>query len=64
MKENECRETLIKISAQVFVEVNEFALKTLQTRGGRIGSGMGLLLEALWGYHLNVQLLDYPFELA
>src|SRR5690554_4013010 len=61
---SDCKDAIIRISPQVFDEVNEFAAKTLITRGGRIGSGMGLLLEALWGYYLNVHLIDEPFELA
>lgn len=34
-------------------KINEFSREVLITRGGRIGSGMGLLLEALWGYYVN-----------
>ena len=38
-------------------EINSFSKEVLATRGGRIGSGMGLLLEALWGYYINRELL-------
>lgn len=38
-------------------KINEFSRIILRTRGGRIGSGMGTLLEALWGYYIN-QLLS------
>jgi hypothetical protein len=44
--------------------INTFSLEVLKTRGGRIGSGMGLLLEALWGYHMNIELKDHPIEIA
>ena len=38
--------------------INGFSRTMLRTRGGRFGSGMGTLLEALWGYHVNQQLYD------
>lgn len=36
--------------------MNEFSELRLRTRGGRIGSGMGALLEALWGFMMNEQM--------
>lgn len=33
--------------------INEFTEATFRTRGGRLGSGMGSLLEALWVYYMN-----------
>lgn len=33
--------------------MNDFAYKSFRTRGGRLGSGMGSLLEALWVYSIN-----------
>jgi hypothetical protein len=33
--------------------INQFAAEVFRTRGGRIGSGMGTVLEAMWGYELN-----------
>lgn len=33
--------------------INAFTESTFRTRGGRLGSGMGSLLEALWVYHMN-----------
>ncbi|MGB0990871.1 MAG: hypothetical protein ACPG32_00200, partial [Akkermansiaceae bacterium] len=33
--------------------VNAFTRKIFVTRGGRIGSGMGSVVEALWGFHVN-----------
>ena len=34
-------------------EINRFARDVFLTRGGRMGSGMGVLLEVLWGYHVD-----------
>ncbi|MCH3943735.1 MAG: hypothetical protein LKE37_08835 [Atopobiaceae bacterium] len=39
-------------------KMNEFSIEILVTRGGRIGSGMGALLEGLWGYMANQLLFD------
>ena len=38
-------------------KMNTFSAEILKTRGGRVGSGMGALLEALWGYMMNQALL-------
>jgi len=40
-------------TALVVQEINDFTSKTFRTRGGRLGSGMGSLLEALWVYYMN-----------
>lgn len=37
-------------------DLNAFTQQVFLTRGGRVGSGMGLLLEGLWGFFLNRQL--------
>ena len=44
--------------------INDFSVEVLKTRGGRIGSGMGLLIEALWGYHMNNHLAEEDFEIG
>lgn len=46
--------------------MNTFSSKILRTRGGRIGSGMGALLEALWGYMMNQILIEFQsgYEIA
>lgn len=44
-------------------KMNTFSSEILKTRGGRIGSGMGALLEALWGYMMNQALLENGFDL-
>ena len=38
---------------KVVEEINQFTSSTFKTRGGRVGSGMGILLEALWVYYMN-----------
>lgn len=40
--------------------LNDFARATLRTRGGKIGSGMGMVIEALWGFYLNGELAKDP----
>ena len=39
-------------------ELNRFAARIFQTRGGRVGSGMGAVIEALWGFYLNRRLIQ------
>ncbi|WP_368865489.1 hypothetical protein [Stenotrophomonas maltophilia] len=38
---------------RVIDEINAFTSVTFNTRGGRLGSGMGSLLEAMWVYYMN-----------
>ena len=38
---------------KAFDALNKFASEAFRTRGGRLGSGMGSLLEALWVYFMN-----------
>lgn len=44
-------EQLRACADEIRKEINGFTLKTFQCRGGRLGSGMGTLLEALWGFY-------------
>jgi hypothetical protein len=46
--------------------INEFSKTVLSTRGGRVGSGMGTLLESLWGFYVNQHLksVECPVEIA
>lgn len=37
-------------------EINTFTHRVFRTRGGREGSGMGLLLEGLWAFHTTAEL--------
>jgi len=34
-------------------EINALTIELFRTRGGRLGSGMGAVLEALWGFYAN-----------
>lgn len=57
---------LSEVQQPTFDALNRFCRETLVARGGRMGSGLGTLLEALWGFHANRQLTDggIPAELA
>lgn len=55
---------LRKASTSAISQVNDFNQKVFRTRGGRLGSGMGLLLEGLWGYETNRILVDDEIEVA
>lgn len=45
--------TVMQATSIACQKINEFSNSVLKTRGGRLGSGMGGLLEALWGYYIN-----------
>lgn len=51
-------EAIYEDSGQVTERINSFCASTFKTRGGRLGSGMGLLLEALWIYFMNETLAN------
>lgn len=45
---------ILQADAQKVIDaINAFTLETFKTRGGRLGSGMGSLLEAMWVYYMN-----------
>jgi len=46
-------EEVIAATSVACQEINQFARDVFLTRGGRMGSGMGVLLEALWGYYVD-----------
>jgi len=54
----QAHEAIVEATGPACAQINAFAKKVLNTRGGRIGSGMGALLEALWGYYVNNALRD------
>ncbi len=58
MNSNAVYEIIRTFSDQACLKMNEFSKSILKTRGGRIGSGMGALLEALWGYMMNQLILE------
>lgn len=46
--------TLVRAEARTtLTALNRFAAEAFRTRGGRLGSGMGSLLEAVWVYYTN-----------
>jgi hypothetical protein len=49
----EASNLIVQHTAAACAELNNFTSEVLQTRGGRIGSGMGGIIEALWGFYLN-----------
>lgn len=51
-------EIITSASADAVTRINKFTKDVFHTRGGRIGSGMGLLLEGLWGYYVNQHLRE------
>jgi len=53
---DQVKDILIPVSARACQRMNEFARNVLKTRGGRIESGMGSLIEALWGFYANYEL--------
>ena len=58
MNSNYVYSEISRISEEACRRMNEFSSEILKTRGGRIGSGMGALLEALWGYMMNQIILE------
>lgn len=59
---DQATEVLISATGLACQQINAFASEVFRTRGGRVGSGMGTLLEALWGYYANRTLLEHgPF---
>lgn len=53
----EAAKTITQVTGIACENINKFSHEVLRTRGGRFGSGMGGLLEALWGYYINQALL-------
>ncbi len=49
----QAREEVITATPVACQEINKFSEKVFKTRGGRMGSGMGVLLEALWAYYVD-----------
>jgi hypothetical protein len=57
---------LVENTPEARERINAFSKSVLSTRGGRIGSGMGTLLESLWGFYINEQLkkVGAPIEIG
>ena len=64
LTDHQAAELIRQVSPQVVREINHFTKVVFRTRGGRLGSGMGLLLEGLWGYYTSRELDDYGIEIA
>lgn len=60
----EAAKIVIDATALACERINTFSHEVLRTRGGRLGSGMGSLLEALWGYYVNQVLHNAGGEAA
>jgi hypothetical protein len=60
----EAAKIVISATAVACGRINTFSHEVLRTRGGRLGSGMGSLLEALWGYYVNQVLHNTGGEAA
>lgn len=58
MNDNYIYNQIARISDIACQRMNQFSKQILKTRGGRIGSGMGTLLEALWGYMMNQIIIE------
>ena len=52
------------VAPAVAAKVNDLTQRVFRTRGGRLGSGMGLLLEGLWGYYTSNVLAEHGLEMA
>jgi len=62
----EAFEEILSLTPAAIEDVNALTIQAFQTRGGRIGSGLGGVIEALWGFYVNKRLTDsnYAVELA
>ncbi len=58
MTEEQIYNEITNLSIKACDKMNDFSKKILCTRGGRVGSGMGALLEGLWGYMMNQIILS------
>lgn len=58
-------DVLLRTKSLAAIEkINDFNVDLFRTKGGRLGSGMGLLLEGLWGYMMNKELEEDSLSLA
>lgn len=64
LSDHQAAELIREVSPQVIKEINHFTKVVFRTRGGRLGSGMGLLLEGLWGYYTSRELDGLGIEIA
>lgn len=68
MRNNNSVYSLAKeLNHEAITRMNQYLFDVMRTRGGRVGSGMGTVLETLWGYNINKVLSDNghsEFEIA
>lgn len=64
LEAREAAELIRGSSSQVISQLNAFTRDTFRTRGGRMGSGMGLLLEGLWGYTTSSVISSEGIEIS
>lgn len=50
---------ILDLTPRAIESINAFSQEALITIGGRIGSGMGTLFEALWCFHMNQAIKEY-----
>lgn len=50
---DQAAENIIACTAEAVTTMNAFTQDIFHTRGGRIGSGMGSVIEGLWGFYVN-----------
>src|SRR6185437_7356541 len=49
---------ILRATPAAIEDVNALTMQAFQTRGGRIGSGLGGVIEALWGFYVNKWLIN------
>lgn len=66
LQPNDAVRILIDSTPKARELINAFSKSVLSIRGGRVGSGMGTLLEALWGFYMNEVLKEagVPVEIG
>lgn len=60
MTPHQAAQLIGSLSPAAIMRLNSYTRESLQTRGGRAGSGLGSLLEALWGFMINVEFKEAP----
>lgn len=63
-RESIAERKIIEKTSETVICINDLSARTFRTRGGRMGSGMGLLLEGLWGYFTTTLLAQDGLEIA
>lgn len=64
LDDRQAAEFIQAVGAEINAEINNFNREVFRTRGGRMGSGMGLLLEGLWAYYAQQKLDRFGIDIA